>query len=173
MPLVASRPMLTVQVQTTNGDRADECSGPAVTREEFVKRYGVFARTLGLFLILLLLPFFGALFCLLFLTEYPFHLLDSWKAAASGVAVVVLCFGGISLWFVSVPLALRLAGLVCPVCRRPPRWLLLERRFALRTTCAACGAQVFRSDWPATVLNLFAGNGLLTTRFPCWIDGRF
>jgi hypothetical protein len=93
------------------------------------------------------LPFFVALLWFLFATDYAFQLLRSWRAAASGFALLVLCFGGIWAWFAGIPLVLRGTGLVCPLCRATPQWRLAEQHFALRTQCSGCGTKVFEEDW--------------------------
>lgn len=123
-----------------------------MNRDDFVARYLRFERKHHLLIGLALVPFF-AYFVHFMLSGYMdgFMLELSWRAAIASSILLALCLGGVLAGIASVPLALRLARLVCPNCGSPPEWRLLNRHVALRTRCKTCDLQLFSDTWPSII----------------------
>jgi len=121
-------------------------------REEFVVRYLRFDRMHRLFIGLALVPFFVYFVWFLFSGLLDGFMLElSWRAAVASIIMLALCFGGVFAGIASVPLALRLNGLVCPGCGSTSGWQIVNHHVALRTRCRTCNRQVFSDTWPSVV----------------------
>ncbi len=116
-------------------------------KEQFLARYERLLRARNRVMIAALLPFFATLTWFLFLTDYPRRLVESWSAARAAVLLLWLCFAGIGVTELAIPILLRIVALVCPTCGRAPRHRWINRHLALRTVCDRCGTRIFEEDW--------------------------